>query len=90
MKENNYIRMVDRAFVKNVGCIGKEMFQKGVRKCIQRGIQKEEGIDGILVTIGLCIIALVLCVVMKDSLAAFINTIVGSMTEKANAILQGV
>ena len=36
-------------------------------------LHKEEGIDGILVTIGLCIIALVLCVVMKDALAAFIQ-----------------
>lgn len=59
-------------------------------KCLRLGMRKEEGIDGILVTIGLCIIALVLCVVMKDSLSAFIHTIVGTMTEKANAILQGV
>lgn len=57
---------------------------------VEKGLKKEEGIDGILVTIGLCIIALVLCVVMKDSLTGFINTIVASMTEKASAILQGV
>lgn len=51
---------------------------------------KEAGIDGILVTVGLCIIALLLCVVMKDSLAGFIQTIVTAMQEKANAILTGV
>jgi hypothetical protein len=52
--------------------------------------KKDPGIDGILVTVGLCIIALLLCVVMKDSLAGFIETIVGAMTTKANEILNGV
>ena len=37
---------------------------------------KSRGIDGILVTVGLCIIALLLCVVMKDSLTSFIQAIV--------------
>lgn len=48
---------------------------------------KNEGIDGLLVTVGLCIIALVLCVVMKDSLTTFIESIVGSMQSKAIGIL---
>lgn len=52
-------------------------------------LKKEKGIDGILVTIGLCIIALVLCVVMKDSLTGFIESITASMTEKAQDILTG-
>ena len=42
---------------------------KGLRSMIVRSaMNKEEGLDGILVTIGLCIIALLLCVVMRDSL----------------------
>ena len=53
-------------------------------------MKKEAGIDGILVTVGLCIIALLLCVVMKDSLASFIQTIVTAMQNKANGILTGV
>ncbi len=52
-------------------------------------LNKEEGIDGILVTIGLCIIALVLCVVMKDALATFIQSITASMTQRAQEILSG-
>jgi len=48
---------------------------------------KSSGIDGLLVTVGLCIIALVLCVVMKDSLTGFITTIVTSMQDKAVGIL---
>lgn len=48
---------------------------------------KNSGIDGLLVTVGLCIIALVLCVVMKDSLTTFITSIVTSMQEKAVGIL---
>lgn len=52
-------------------------------------LAKDPAIDGILVTVGLCIIALLLCVVMKDSLTSFIQTIVSSMTSKANGILNG-
>lgn len=52
--------------------------------------RREPGIDGILVTVGLCIIALLLCVVMKDSLAKFIETIVANLTGKATEILSGV
>lgn len=55
-----------------------------------KAMRKEEGIDGILVTVGLCIIALILCVVMKDSLKAFIETIVNSLTTEAQEILTGV
>lgn len=49
--------------------------------------RKREGIDGILVTVGLSLIALVLCVAMKDSLSTFIQTIVTSLTNKATGIL---
>lgn len=51
--------------------------------------QEDEGIDGILVTVGLCIIALLLCVVMKNSLSDFIKSIVSSMTKEASDILTG-
>ena len=47
---------------------------------------KSSGIDGLLVTVGLCIIALLLCVV-KDKLELFIGTIVDALTAKATAIL---
>ena len=55
----------------------------------ERAMNKEEGIDGILVTVGMCIIALLLCVVMKDSMTTFITTIVNSMTQQAQKILTG-
>ncbi|MCM1065044.1 MAG: hypothetical protein NC420_11365 [Eubacterium sp.] len=60
------------------------------KKIIQLGCRQEPGIDGILVTVGLCVIALLLCVVMKDSLKVFIETIVGAMTTEAKNILSGV
>ena len=60
-----------------------------VGKIRERVFRKEAGIDGILVTVGLCIIALLLCVVMKDSLTVFIQTIVTSMTSQAQKILTG-
>lgn len=72
---------------------GREMFSTMVNiisgKITEKGMEKESGIDGILVTVGLCIIALLLCVVMKDSLTTFIQTIVQSMTDKASTILSG-
>lgn len=58
----------------------KELINKAVNK-------KSRGIDGILVTVGLCIVALVLCVVMKDQLTAFITTLVTNLTTKAQGIL---
>lgn len=62
----------------------------GMRERFRRAaFKREDGIDGILVTVGLCIIALLLCVVMKDSLTGFIETIVQAMTEKAKSILSG-
>lgn len=55
---------------------------------LQRAITgKSSGIDGLLVTVGLCIIALLLCVVMKDKLEVFIGTIVDALTAKATGIL---
>ena len=64
------------------------MFMKKVKeKVLNFFTSKNEGIDGLLVTVGLCIIALVLCVVMKDSLTTFITGIVESMQSKAVGIL---
>lgn len=61
---------------------------KGLKmRVIEAAARKEEGLDGILVTIGLCIIALLLCVVMRDSLTEFIKTIVTEMTVAAKNIL---
>lgn len=60
------------------------------KRLLLKGMVKKPGIDGILVTVGLCIIALLLCVVMKDSLQSFIETIVTAMTKEAQKILTGV
>ena len=51
-----------------------EKIEKAGRKVREMMFRKEPGIDGILVSVGLCIIALLLCVVMKDSLVTFIET----------------
>ena len=67
-----------------------DVFKAGMRALARKGMKKEPGIDGILVTVGLCIIALVLCVVMKDSMTTFIQTIVNSLTNEAQKILTGV
>ncbi len=56
-------------------------------KMVKLFTAKSEGIDGLLVTVGLCIIALLLCVVMKDSLTTFITQIVTALQTKAIGIL---
>ena len=56
-------------------------------KIVRMMTKKSEGIDGLLVTVGLCIIALLLCVVMKDSLTTFISQIVTALQTKALGIL---
>ena len=57
---------------------------------VVKAMHREEGLDGILVTVGLCIIALLLCVVMKDSLSTFIQNIVSALETKSNTILSGM
>lgn len=66
----------------------RQVLQKG-KSMGREGMKREAGIDGILVTVGLCVIALLLCVVMKDSLATFITTIVNELTLQAKNILGG-
>ena len=61
----------------------------GADRLRRKGLEKEDGIDGILVTVGLCIIALLLCVTMKESLETFITGVVGNLTTEANEILTG-
>lgn len=75
-------------FSRKLGRLGQKA-RAGVFKILRRGMQTEPGIDGILVTVGLCVIALLLCVVMKDSLQTFIETIVSAMTSEAKDILTG-
>ena len=48
---------------------------------------KSRGLDGILVTVGLCIIALLLCVVMKDSLTRLIQASVTARQKTASGLL---
>lgn len=81
-------KMENRIIVKKAADV-KEKCISGVKYILRKGMNREDGIDGILVTVGLCIIALLLCVVMKDSLAGFIETIVQAMTDKAKNILTG-
>lgn len=82
--------MMRTDFIKENSVLWTEWMRIGVRNLLLKGMKKEPGIDGILVTIGLCIIALLLCVVMKDSLQTFITTIVDAMTTEAQSILTGV
>ncbi|MBP5281080.1 MAG: hypothetical protein J6Z22_01125 [Lachnospiraceae bacterium] len=67
----------------------REKARRAVSAVRESAMTPQPGIDGILVTVGLCIIALLLCVVMKNSLTTFITSIVSSMTKEAKNILAG-
>lgn len=82
--------MIGTSFNKGNSNLSSDWIRVRVRNLLLRGMKKEPGIDGILVTIGLCIIALLLCVVMKDSLQVFITTIIDAMKTEAQNILIGV
>lgn len=98
MNHEDKMEVLVNANVENEGCRNKLMglycrFQ-AVRMQFWNAIickakVADPGIDGILVTVGLCIIALLLCVVMKNSLTEFIQSIVTSMTKEASDILKG-
>ena len=51
--------------------------------------RRRNGVDKVLVTVGMCIIALLLLIVMKDSLTTFITEIFADLTAKAKTILGG-
>lgn len=77
-----------RFIVGTKGKKGADIVKEGWKKRLQHVMAtKSSGIDGLLVTVGLCIIALLLCVVMKDKLEIFIRTIVDALTAKATGIL---
>lgn len=52
-------------------------------------LRKRRGIDGIVVTVGLCVIALALCLIMSTELGDFIKDIVGKLGTKADNLLGG-
>ncbi len=54
---------------------------------IRMMMRKSKGIDGVIVVVGLCIIALVIIFVLKDQLAEFVKGIVNNMNGKATNVL---
>lgn len=68
----------------------EEFMQRTGKNAKRTALRQAAGDRRVLVTVGLCIIALLLCVVMKDSLTTFIQTIVTAMQTKAADILTGV
>lgn len=84
-RSNRFMERGERTIKQAAG--GVRGFRDGLMKSAMR---KEAGVDGILVTVGLCIIALLLCVVMKDGLTNFINGILQQLTNEAKEVLSGV
>ncbi len=49
--------------------------------------KKSEGVDKIMITIGLCIVALLIVGILNGVLETFVKNLVGEMTTKASGIL---
>ena len=54
---------------------------------IRMMMRKSKGIDGVIVVVGLCIIALVVIFLLKDQLGEFVKKIVDNMSNKATDVL---
>lgn len=51
------------------------------------GLRKHKGVDGIIVVLFLCIIAVVLCAIFKDQITTFMTGVMRQLTDKANTII---
>lgn len=60
-----------------------------LRETLGSRLKKDRGLDGVVVVIGLMIIALLIMLVMKDSLSTFVTSLTSSMQQKAQTILSG-
>lgn len=51
------------------------------------GLRKHKGVDGIIVVLFLCIIAVVLCAIFKDQITTFMTGVMQQLTDKAKTII---
>lgn len=51
------------------------------------GLRKHKGVDGIIVVLFLCIIAVVLCAIFKDQITTFMTGVMQQLTDKARTII---
>lgn len=51
------------------------------------GLRKHKGVDGIIVVLFLCIIAVVLCAIFKDQITTFMTGVMRQLTDKAKTII---
>ena len=51
------------------------------------GLRKHKGVDGIIVVLFLCIIAVVLCAIFKDQITTFMTGVMEQLTDKAKTII---
>lgn len=50
-------------------------------------LRKRKGVDGIIVVLFLCVIAVVLCAVFKDQISTFMTGVMTQLTDKARSII---
>lgn len=49
---------------------------------------KSEGVDGLLVTVGLCVLAIAIIVIFNSELTTLVNTVLNGMATKIKDILK--
>ena len=49
--------------------------------------RKHEGLNGIVVTIGLCVVALLICVGLNTALGGYVTNVMSALTTKTTTLL---
>lgn len=65
--------------------LGMSKVKESTKRWFQR--KNKGGISAVVATVGLCVIVLLLCVVLEDSLSTFVTDVVAAITTKAKTIL---
>lgn len=76
------MRIVDGLYLR--AAMGARRVKEGIGGFMRK---KFAGVDGILVTIFLCVIAIVLCIIFRDQIKAFIESVMDSLLKKSESIL---
>ena len=76
------MRIVDGLYLR--AAMGARKVKDGIGGFMRK---KFAGVDGILVTIFLCVIAIVLCIIFRDQIKKFITDIMESLLTKSQSIL---
>lgn len=68
---------------------GDQIMKNGFNSLKEKAasLKKHKGVDGIIVVLFLCVIAVVLCAVFKNQISTFMTGVMNQLTDKAKSII---